>query len=198
MRSSPQGWRAPQPSWRILSCRSARSTPDTGVIQTSPLRSSAPERSRRSLSRNAIVAPPAWFRRTGRWDSQDRASTRPSSRGGAGRGTGRSRRGDSGRLRKCRVRERSVARLCPGLGPRRACRRFPACRANCAQLAADPAAASSSDPGYQARRLAGYRRGRASSRREYRPTSRRVGIRPATRCRIRNRTGQSGRVVRER
>ena len=45
----------------------------TGVIEMSPLRSSAPGRSRRSRSRNAIVAPPAWFRRNERGSRSDRS-----------------------------------------------------------------------------------------------------------------------------
>ncbi len=45
------------PSWR-----STRPTPATGVIETSPLRSSVLRSSGRLLLRNAIVAPVTWFR----------------------------------------------------------------------------------------------------------------------------------------
>jgi hypothetical protein len=62
----------------------ARSEDSSLATGMSPLRSSAPGRSRRSLSRNAIVAPPAWVAEPGGAISQDRASTRSSFRGKAG------------------------------------------------------------------------------------------------------------------
>ena len=51
--------------WRPHPWRSARPTPAIGKIEASPMRSSAAGRSRRSLSRNALVAPPARLDRTG-------------------------------------------------------------------------------------------------------------------------------------
>ncbi len=72
----------------------------------SPTRSSASGRSRRSLSRNALVAPPGRFDRTGGVGvSQNRASTRSSFRGMAGPWTCHSRRRGGrrpGRLRNWR------------------------------------------------------------------------------------------------